>query len=48
MGHSYPCLALFTLDCQPSRKVEVALCINDVGHGKQGNCDFISMMGSSG
>jgi hypothetical protein len=32
----------------PSRKVEATLCVKDVGHGKRGNCDFISMMGNSG
>ena len=44
------CLALFTLGRRhvPSRKVEVALCVKDVGHGKRGNCDFISTMGNSG
>jgi hypothetical protein len=36
MGHSYQCLALFTLGHQhvPCRKVEAALRIQDVGHGK--------------
>jgi hypothetical protein len=50
MGHSCQCLALFTLGRRyvPSRKVEAALCIKDVGHGNQGNCDFISMMGNLG
>jgi hypothetical protein len=50
MGHFCQCLALFTLDRRhvPSRKVEAALCVKDVGHGKRGNCDFISTMGNSG
>jgi hypothetical protein len=49
MGHSCQCLTLFTLDRrhEPSRKVEVALCVKDVGHGKRENCDIIFMMGSS-
>jgi hypothetical protein len=36
MGHSSQHLTLFTLGLQhvPSRKVEVALCVKDVGHGK--------------
>ena len=44
------CLALFTLGRRhvPSRKVEAALCVKDVGHGTRGNCDFISTMGNSG
>jgi hypothetical protein len=50
MGHSYQCLALFTLSRGhvPSRKVEAALCVKDVGHDKRGNYDFISMMGNLG
>jgi hypothetical protein len=50
MGHSCQCLALFTLDRRhvPCRKVEAALCVKDVGHGKQGSCDLISTMGNSG
>jgi hypothetical protein len=44
------CLALFTFSRRhvPSRKVEATLCVKDVGHGKRGNCDFISTMGNSG
>jgi hypothetical protein len=36
MGHSYQCLALFTLGHRhvPSRKVDAAQCVKDVGHGK--------------
>jgi hypothetical protein len=50
MGHSYQCLALYTLGHGhvPSRKVEAALCVKDVRHGKRGNCDFISTMGNPG
>jgi hypothetical protein len=50
MGHSCRCLTLFTLGRRhvPIRKVEATLCVKDVGHGKRGNCDFISTMGNSG
>jgi hypothetical protein len=50
MGHSCQCLALFTIGRRhvPSRKVEAALSVKYVGHGKRGNCDFISTMGNSG
>jgi hypothetical protein len=50
MGHSCQCLALFTLGRRhvPCRKVEAALRVKDVRHGKQGNCDFISIMENLG
>jgi hypothetical protein len=48
MGHPCQRLAFVTLSRQhvPRQKVEAALCVKDVGHGKRANGECISTMGN--